>query len=264
MKSIQVSQLFVMIVEPSGTQQRIVSGWLQDLGIRQISLVGDGEEALAQMRTAAPDLIISAMHLPGMTGTDLIQHMRNDSDLADIPFMLVSSETSYRYLDPLRQAGVIAILPKPFTAEQLHKSLYATLDFLEPNRLQLGTRTPDELRILLVDDMHTSRRFIRQVLEKMGIEQVREAENGLQARKLVDREYFDLIITDYYMPEMDGGELINYIRNESSQGGVPILMVTSASDRSRLAGIDQSGVAAVFDKPFEVDTLRRIIEQTLT
>lgn len=263
MRSIQLDHLFVLIVEPSGTQQRIVSGWLHDIGIRQISAVGSGEDALEHMREAAPDLVISAMHLPSMTGTDLVQHMRNNPDLADIPFMLVSSETSYRYLDPLRQAGVIAILPKPFTSDQLHKSLYATLDFLEPNQLQLGGHTPDELRVLLVDDMHTSRRFMRQVLEKMGIEHIREAENGLQARRLVDREYFDLIITDYYMPEMDGGELINYIRNESSQGGVPILMVTSASDHSRLAGFDQSGVAAVFDKPFEVDTLRRIIEQTL-
>ncbi|MBI5462060.1 MAG: response regulator [Gammaproteobacteria bacterium] len=264
MQSIQISQLFVLIVEPSTTQQRIVSGWLEDMGVRQINVVAGGEDALQQMRATPPDLVISAMHLPGMTGTDLVQLMRNDPELADIPFMLVSSETSYRYLEPLRQAGVIAILPKPFTPEQLQKSLYATLDFLEPNQLHLGDHTPDEIRVLLVDDMHTSRRFMRQILEKMGIVHVQEAENGMQARELIDREYFDLIITDYYMPEMDGGELIDYIRNESSQGGVPILMVTSASDRSRLAAIEQNGVAAVFDKPFDVDTLRRIVEQTLS
>lgn len=263
MKSIQIGQLFVLIVEPSSTQQRIVSGWLHDMGVRQIAHAASGEEALEQMGATPPDLVISAMHLPGMTGTDLVQRMRSDPESSDIPFMLVSSETSYRYLEPLRQAGVIAILPKPFTSEQLHKSLFATLDFLEPNQLQLGSHTPDEIRVLLVDDMYTSRRFMRQILEKMGIEQVREAENGLQARDLIDREYFDLIITDYYMPEMDGGELIDYIRNESSQGGVPILMVTSASDRSRLAALDQSGVAAIFDKPFDVETLRRIVEQTL-
>lgn len=263
MKSLQIGQLFVLIVEPSHTQQRIVAGWLHELGVRQLDLAAAGEEALVQMRATPPDLVISAMHLPGMTGTDLVRTMREDPALADIPFMLVSSETSYRYLEPLRQAGVIAILPKPFTREQLHKSLFAALDFLEPDQLQLGSHSPDEVRVLLVDDMQTSRRFMRQILEKMGIVQVREAENGLQARELIDREYFDLIITDYYMPEMDGGELIDYIRNESSQGGVPILMVTSASDRSRLAALDQSGIAAVFDKPFEVETLRRIVEQTL-
>jgi two-component system chemotaxis response regulator CheY len=264
MQSIQISQLFVVIVESSTTQQRIVSGWLQDLGVRQIEVMAGGEEALQQMRATAPDLVISAMHLPGMTGTDLVQKMREDPELADIPFMLVSSETSYRYLEPLRQAGVIAILPKPFTPEQLQKSLYATLDFLEPNQVQFGDHAPDEIRVLLVDDMHTARRFMRQILEKMGIVHIHEAENGLQARELVDREYFDLIITDYYMPEMDGSELIDYIRNESTQGGVPILMVTSSSDHSRLAALEQNGVAAVFDKPFDVDTLRRIIQQTLS
>lgn len=263
MKSIQISQLLVMIVEPSHTQQRIVTGWLQDLGLQQITHATDGEEALEQIHATPPDLVISAMHLPCMTGTDLVQRMRESEDLVEIPFMLVSSETSYRYLEPLRQAGVIAILPKPFTAEQLQKSLFATLDFLEPNQLQLGNYTPDEVRVLLVDDMYTARRFMRQVLEKMGIVKISEAENGLQARDLVDRDYFDLIITDYYMPEMDGEQLINYIRNESSQGGVPILMVTSASDRSRIAAWNQSGVAAVFDKPFDVETLRRIVEQTL-
>ena len=263
MKSIQVSQLLVLIVESSSTQQRIVTGWLQDIGVHQITHASSGEEALEQMHTTPPDLVISAMHLPGMTGTDLIQNMRATQEFVDIPFMLVSSETSYRYLEPLRQAGVIAILPKPFTAEQLHKSLFATLDFLEPNQLQLGTYSPDEVRVLLVDDMYTARRFMRQVLENMGIVKIREAENGVQARDIIDQDYFDLIITDYYMPEMDGGELIDYIRNESSQGGVPILMVTSASDHSRLAALDQSGVAAIFDKPFDVETLRRIVEQTL-
>lgn len=264
MASIQISQLLVLIVEPSSTQQRIVSGWLEALGIRQIAIATNAEDALTEMRVTPPDLIISAMHLSGMTGTDLVQQMREDVDLAEIPFMLVSSETSYRYLEPLRQAGVIAILPKPFTAKQLEKSLFSTLDFLEPPKLQLGAYTPDEVRVLLVDDMQTARRFMRQILERMGIEHVREAANGMQARKLIDKEYFDLIITDLNMPEMDGDELVRYVRNESSQGSVPILMVTSSPEQSRLAALEQSGVAAVFDKPFEVDTLRRIVEQALS
>lgn len=263
MKTLEIRELLVLIVEPSTTQQRIVTGWLHDLGVRQVKVVTGGEEALEQMRLSPPDLVISAMHLPCMTGTDLVQKMRDEPVLTDIPFMLVSSETSYRYLEPLRQAGVIAILPKPFTPEQLKKSLYATLDYIEPNQLQLGEHAPDEVRVLLVDDMQTARRFMRQVLEKMGIVHIHEAANGLQARELIDREYFDLIITDYYMPEMDGGELVNYIRNESSQGGVPILMVTSSPNNSRLAAIEQNGIAAVFDKPFDVDVLRKIVEQAL-
>ena len=197
------------------------------------------------------------------TGTDLVQAMRSEDALLDIAFMLISSETHIRYLEPLRQAGVIAILPKPFTIEQLRTSLMATLDYLEPEPLDLTEFSPDELRILIVDDSFTSRRIIRQMMERMGIEHFSEAENGKQAIQMIENEFFDLIVTDYNMPEMDGEELSQFIRNQSSQQSVPVLMVTSETDHNRLAGIAQSGVSAVFDKPFTTDTLRTTIQRLL-
>lgn len=263
MKSITIDQLDVLLVEPSTTQQRIIGEHLSRFGVCALTCVRDAASALTRMTGAPPDLTISAMHLPDMTGTDLVRAMRDRERLRDVAFMLISSETDIRYLEPLRQAGVIAILPKPFEAHQLQRSLYTTLDFLEPDGLNLRHYRPDELKVLIVDDSTTSRHFVRQVLERMGIEQFSEAENGRAAQQLIDAEFFDLIVTDYHMPEMDGKELITYIRNRSSQPGVPVLMVTGESDCSRLAGLDQSGVAAIFDKPFEVDTLRTVIEKAL-
>jgi two-component system chemotaxis response regulator CheY len=101
------------------------------------------------------------------------------------------------------------------------------------------------------------------MLERMGIEQFNEAENGREAIELVEKEFFDLIVTDYNMPEVDGEQLSQFIRNQSAQQSVPVLMVTSETDRGRLAGIAQSGVSAVFDKPFTVETLRETIQRVL-
>ncbi|MGA7801972.1 MAG: response regulator [Gammaproteobacteria bacterium] len=263
MKSITIDKLDVLLVEPSTTQQRIIADYLTGFGVRTLLCVRDAASALARMEGAPPDLVISAMHLPDMTGTELIHTMRSRERLRDIPFMLVSSETDIRYLEPLRQAGVIAILPKPFEADQLQRSLYTTLDFLEPDALNLRNYSPDELRVLIVDDSTTSRHFVRQILERMGIEQFSEAADGRAAQEMIDREFFDLIVTDYHMPEMDGKELIAYIRAQSSQPGVPILMVTGESDCNRLAALEQSGVSAIFDKPFDVETLRTVIEKAL-
>jgi two-component system chemotaxis response regulator CheY len=215
------------------------------------------------MHDRQPDLVISAMHLPDLTGTELVQRMRSDTALLDIAFMLISSETDIRYLEPLRQAGVIAILPKPFDLQQLRRALFATLDYLQPDPLQLRRFVPDELRVLIVDDSFTSRHIVRQMLERMGVERFAEAESGRQAIEWIEREFFDLIVTDYHMPEMDGRELSCYIRNHSTQQSVPVLMVTSETDQNRLAGIAQSGVTAVFDKPFTVETLRATIERIL-
>ena len=261
--SLSISQLDVLLVEPSGTQQRIIQEYLVELGAREPDQVRTAGDALTAMHDRTPDLVISAMHLPDMTGTELIQAMRSNPDTIDVAFILISSETSIRYLEPLRQAGVISILPKPFDRNQLRTSLLATLDFLQPDPLELKHFVPDELRILIVDDSFTSRRIIKQMLERMGIEQLSEAENGREAMELIDNEFFDLIVTDYNMPEVDGEQLSQFIRNQSTQQSVPVLMVTSETDSNRLAGIAQSGVSAVFDKPFTVETLRETIQRVL-
>ena len=261
--SLSISQLDVLLVEPSGTQQRIIQDYLSELGAHEPNQVHTAGEALAAMRNRVPDLVISAMHLPDMTGTELIQKMRDDAATLDVAFILISSETRMRYLEPLRQAGVISILPKPFSRNQLRTSLLSTLDFLQPDPLELKQFVPDELRVLIVDDSFTSRRIMRQMLERMGIEQFSEAENGREAIELIETEFFDLIVTDYNMPEVDGEQLSQFIRNQSTQQSVPVLMVTSETDTSRLAGIAQSGVSAVFDKPITVESLRETIQRVL-
>lgn len=260
----QADQLDILLVEPSSTQHRIIHDWLNELGVKHVQWVQSARDALDAMSNHVPDLVISAMHLPDNTGTELVQRMRETDELQEVGFILISSETSIQYLEPLRQAGIIAILPKPFTQHQLSTCLSATVDFIEPGSLEIAHYTADELRILLVDDLGTARKFMRQLLERMGIEQIAEATNGREAQGMIDEQYFDLIITDYNMPEMDGQELLDYIRQQSSQPGVPVLMVTSHADDQRIAAMQQSGVSAVFDKPFNVETLRSVIENVLT
>ncbi|VAW76543.1 Chemotaxis regulator - transmits chemoreceptor signals to flagellar motor components CheY [hydrothermal vent metagenome] len=263
MSQLSIQQLEVLLVEPSSTQHRIIEGYLTELGAPGIRWAQSGEAALMMMQEAIPDLVISTMHLPDMTGTELVLQMREEERLIDIAFMLISSETGIRYLEPLRQAGVVAMLPKPCSQDQLRGSLYAALDFLEPEPLELSHMAPEEMNVLVVDDSFTSRRIIHQMLEKMGIEKICEAENGVEAVEHIEKEFFDLIVTDYNMPEMDGRQLSEFIRQESSQQSVPVLMVTSETDKTRLAGVEKSGVSAIFDKPFNADTLRTTIQRLL-
>ena len=177
---------------------------------------------------------------------------------------VISSETHYRYLEPIRQAGAIAILPKPFELDQLRKALRNTLEYIDPELVDTGEMNPEEVQVLLVDDSRLARRHIRRVLENMGFEDITEAENGVEGIEMLRDREFDLIVTDYNMPEMDGKEFIQYVREESSQAGVPIMMVTSISDESRLAGVQQVGVSAICDKPFEPSNIRNVISSLLS
>lgn len=264
MEALTLSDLFVMLVEPSHTQRRIITNSLEEAGIRELSSANDGRSALESMPEAKPDLVISAMHLPDMTGTELVQAMRDQEDLADIPFMLISSETSEQYLEPIRQAGAIAILPKPFDPMDLQRALYSSLDYIVPNEDFLADIDLDRVKTLVVDDSQTARRHISRVLKNIGIEDIDQAGNGQEAITKLKDEYFDLIVTDYNMPEVDGQQLIDYVRNTSSQTSIPIMMVTSETDESRLTAVRQSGVSAICDKPFDASEVKRLLRQMLS
>jgi len=98
----------------------------------------------------------------------------------------------------------------------------------------------------------------------MGLDNIDEAVNGLEAVELLSNNLFDLVVTDYNMPEMDGRELSAYIREQSTQQSIPIIMVTSEQNDSRLAAVQQAGVSAICDKPFEPENVRQLIKQLIS
>ncbi len=261
MSTMGIDELTVLLVEPSSSQKRMISEQLEALGVRFILHAEDGKSSLEMMRSETPDIVLSALYLEDMSGSDLVSAMRRDNELQALPFILISSETGIRYLDPVRQSGAVAILSKPFKTEDLNKALLATIDFLEPEALDLDVGYAEDLRVLIVDDSSTARRHIRNTLNALGIEKITEAMNGREAAEKIDQDYFDFIVTDYNMPEMDGQELVNFIRQRSKQPSMPILMVTSESDMSRLAAVEQSGASAICDKPFEINMVRTLIRK---
>jgi two-component system chemotaxis response regulator CheY len=177
--------------------------------------------------------------------------------------MLISSETRKHALETFKQSGVIAILPKPFTRENLGKAINATLDILSPQELELELYDVHDIKVLIVDDSMLARNHIRRVLTNLGIQHFTEAVDGQKAIAALNDKMFDLIVTDYNMPEVNGQELAQFIRNESHQSHVPILMVSSEANDTHLANIAQSGVNAMCDKPFEPKTVKKLIYQLL-
>lgn len=251
-----LNSLFVLLVEPSRSQRRIVIQQFEDLGISQYETVDSGEEALIRIDTDQPDLVISALFLPDMTGRDLVLEMRDNPVSLDIPFILISSETSFRELDPVKQAGASAVLPKPFESADLKRAINMIMDWENPQTVDLDSA----LKILLVDDSKLARRMISRTLNHMGLEDIVEAEDGRAALPLIQQQDFDLVITDYNMPNMDGQELLWYIRNKSRQPKVPVMMVTTEGDESKLSAVQHQGVSAIIDKPFDATVVKSLIE----
>ncbi|MCP4596752.1 response regulator [Neptuniibacter sp.] len=261
----ELSSLYVTVIEPSKVQRNIITGHLNSFGIEQIEEFEEGKPALEHMISSPPDLVLSSMHLPDMTGTDLVTQMRGLEALENVTFLLISSETHYRYLEPIRQAGAIAILPKPFSRDEMGTALRSTLHYISDFESESVNDDYEALDVLIVDDSSMSRKYIQQMLESLSVESIQSAKDGSEALQLIDEGHrFDLIITDYNMPNVDGQELTEHIRNHSEQPTVPILMVTSEQNESRLAAVQSAGVSAICNKPLSYDTIKQLIEQLVT
>lgn len=117
--------------------------------------------------------------------------------------------------------------------------------------------------ILIVEDSATTRSLIRAVIEEIEEVNIVEAVSGFDALKLLPSLEFDLIVTDINMPDINGLELINFVKNNPRYSHIPLIIVTTEkSEEDKKRGI-ALGAAAYITKPFKSQELQNIIRETL-
>ncbi len=110
------------------------------------------------------------------------------------------------------------------------------------------------LKALVADDSGTMRKIIARSLQTVGITNIVEAKDGEEAVNLFDLGGFDIVLTDWNMPNKTGPEVIRDIRVKDTN--IPIIMVTTEAEKERIVEAVQSGVSDYLVKPFSADTLR--------
>ena len=115
----------ILIVDDYNTMIRIIRNLLRQLGFEQIDEASDGTSALAKMRTRQYGLVISDWNMEPMTGYDLLQVVRNDPNLAETPFIMVTAESKTDNVIAAKRAGVSNYIVKPFNAQTLKSKIDA-------------------------------------------------------------------------------------------------------------------------------------------
>jgi two-component system chemotaxis response regulator CheY len=115
------------------------------------------------------------------------------------------------------------------------------------------------MRVLLVDDSGTMRTIQRRCLNKLGIDDITEASDGVQALQYFTAKAFDVVLTDWNMPKMDGLTLLKEIRKRNV--ALPVVMITTEADRSRVMEAIQAGISDYLVKPFTPDGLKAKLEK---
>jgi two-component system chemotaxis response regulator CheY len=119
------------------------------------------------------------------------------------------------------------------------------------------------MKILAVDDSATMRRIIKNQLKQAGYEEVDEAGNGREALTMLGLARYDLLITDWNMPEMNGLDLVKEVRRIDASKAMPILMVTTVAGKEDIVTALKAGVNNYMVKPFDTATLRAKIAQVV-
>ena len=118
--------------------------------------------------------------------------------------------------------------------------------------------------ILIVEDSATMRSLVVSALEELGVPvRITEAASGFEALRELPRGAYDLIVTDINMPDINGLELVSFVKSNTAYRSIPLLIIsTEGSERDRLRGLEL-GADAYLVKPFEPEALRRAARDLL-
>ncbi|MFZ1804860.1 MAG: chemotaxis response regulator CheY [Nitrospira sp.] len=115
------------------------------------------------------------------------------------------------------------------------------------------------MKVLVVDDMVTMRRIVKNILKQLGFGNVDEAENGQEALQKLRADTFGFVVSDWNMPIMTGIEMLRAIRADEKLKTIPVLMVTAEAQQNNLIEAVQAGVSNYIVKPFTAETMQEKI-----
>lgn len=188
-----------------------------------------GEEGLKLAAELYPDVITLDILMPGVDGWHVLSALKADTDLADIPVIIV---TMIEDKNKGFALGAAEYLVKPIDRKRL-------LNVVSKYRQNDATIKATPGRILIVEDDEATREIVRRTLEKEGW-QIDEAENGRIALQTLEAVKPELILLDLMMPEMNGFRFIDQLRQNSQWHHIPVIVITAkeltAAERAQLNG----------------------------
>jgi signal transduction histidine kinase/ligand-binding sensor domain-containing protein/DNA-binding response OmpR family regulator len=255
----------VLVVDDNSTNRKIL-----DLQLRQWKLdpviVTSAREALQLLSVKQDfDLVITDMQMPVMDGVELSIIIKER--YKQLPIILLSSigdETKKKYPELFA-----AVLTKPAKQQHLLRVILAGVqrnaqpveqERKPANQLSEGFAETYPLKIMVAEDNLINQKMILKVLDKLGYKP-ELATNGKEVIKKLDEQYFDMILMDVQMPEMDGLEATRYIRKNYDMQPIIVAMTANAMVEDREECLN-AGMDDYTSKPLKIESLINILKNT--
>src|SRR5437868_10935619 len=255
----------LLVVEDNPAEQRSIA---EVVGHDDIDLVraGTGREALAVLREQAPDCIVLDLRLPDMSGFELLESIRDDGQLMDIPVIVFTgrelSSDEDAQLHTIARSVVVKGVESPErlldeTALFLHR-VVAALPVDKQKMLERLHGSDEDLvgkTVLLVDDDARNIFALSSALERRGMN-VLTATTGSEAIALVESTTeLALVLVDIMMPGMDGYQTVQVIRANPAFRRLPIIALTAKAMKGDREKCLEAGASDYLAKPVDTEQL---------
>lgn len=245
----------VLVVEDNESNRAIIQKMLDAIGM-QCDTLDDGDSAYAAL-AKQPDrygLILLDWRLPGMDGLQLMHKLREEG-VALPPTMLMTAFGREAEVDRAEALGIRAFLLKPVKITSLHHAILEVFGARpalppSPKHEEATMKEFSGLRVLLVEDNLINQQVAREILESAGVV-VDVASTGAAALEQLSADSYDVVLMDLQMPDMDGFEVTEHIRNMPQYDSLPVIAMTAhvmSEDRNRALDV---GMNDYLTKPID-------------
>ncbi len=255
----------LLVVEDDDTQRMSIVELIGGGDVETIA-VATAEEAIEALKAEAFDCMVLDLKLPDMSGFELIDKIQTELDRSDLPIIVYTGkDLTEREENQLRQVADAIVVKEANSPERL---LAETALFLhrvearmpEPKRrmIQNVMRNDPVLagkKVLIVDDDVRNIFALSSALESYQME-VLYAEDGREGVKLLQQNPgIDVVLMDIMMPEMDGYETMQAIRNIDAFASLPIIALTAKAMKADREKCIEAGASDYISKPLDIDQL---------
>jgi HAMP domain-containing protein/CheY-like chemotaxis protein len=255
----------LLVVEDNPTEQMSVTELLQHDDI-DVEAVGTGGEALAVLRDDPPDCVVLDLRLPDMSGFELLEKVRDDAKLSDVPVVVFTgrelSPDEDAQLHTMARSVVVKGVESPERLlDETALFLHRVVGDLPSEKQQMIERlhSSDEdlvgKTVLLVDDDARNIFALSSVLERRGMH-VLSATTGKEAIELLDAmPGLAIVLMDIMMPEMDGYQTMQVIRGNPDLRRLPIIALTAKAMKGDREKCLEAGASDYLAKPVNTEQL---------
>ncbi len=275
---VDVQGLRVLVVDDNATNRLILTEMLTNWHMKPLA-VGSAREALDEMKRAADSadpftLVLLDAMMPETDGFDLAEQIKQHPEMARATLLMLSSSDQHKDIARCRKAEITTYLTKPVTQSELCNAIVTALRMsaatgkrpdLAARHLERGPAPARCLNVLLAEDNATNQMLARILLEKDG-HTVVVAGDGKEALAALERQPFDLVLMDLQMPEMDGFEATDHIRQREKVTGrhMPIIAMTAHAMKGDKERCLEAGMDGYVSKPIRARELAEAIASLVT